>query len=185
MGELGEARREEERLDGSEEQGKRDGERRALANLRQVDGKQDGGHEHGDRDGQAVRRLHALGAAEEQHHAHAADPQDVVDQRDVDLALVLGGVVDLHVGHEVEADGLAHDGIAARDERLAGDDGGQGGQQHREDAHGAGQHLEERVHGVAHGDKLGVGVVGNDPGALPQVVEDEAGLHDGPAGVDV
>ena len=38
---------------------------------------------------------------------------------------------------------------------------------------------------VGHGHEARVGVVGDDPGALAQVVDDEAGLHEGPGGVDV
>ena len=125
-----------------------------------------------------------LGALEQQDNAHAANPHDVVDQRNVDLPARLGGVVDLHVGHEVKANGLGDDGVGARDEGLRGDDCREGGENHGEDAELLGEHLEKGVE-VGDGGKLGTAVVGDDPGALTQVVEDEAELHERPGDVDV
>ena len=157
---------------------------RLATNAREVREQQDRGHEHGAGDGQAVGGLHVLGALEEQDHAHAADPHDVVDQGDVDLTARLGRVVDLHVGHEVEANGLGDDGVGARDERLRGDDCREGGENHGKDAELLGEHLEEGVE-VRDGRKLAAAVVGDNPGALAKVVEDEAELHERPRDVDV
>ena len=182
--ELGEAREEEHELDCAKEDEEHHGRRRLAADAREVREQQQRGHEHGAGDGQAVGGLHVLGALEEQHHAHAANPHDVVYQRDVDLAARLGGVVDLHVGYEVEANGLRDDGVGARDEGLRRDDGRKGGEDHGKDAELLGQHLEERVE-VRDDGKLAAAVVGDDPGALAQVVEDKAELHERPGEVDV
>ena len=53
-----------------------------------------------------------------------------------------------------------------------------------EDAEVLRKHLEERVE-LMQGGELGVGFVGEDPGALAEVVENEACLDEGPGGVDV
>ena len=125
-----------------------------------------------------------LGASKEKDDADAADPHDVVDHRDVDLALGLGRVVDVHVGHEVQAHGLRDDGVGAGDQGLGRDDGGEGREDDGEDAQVLGEHLVEGVEvGDAH--ERGVRVVGDDPGALAEVVDDQARLDEGPGGVDV
>ena len=59
------------------------------------------GHEHGHGNGESVGALHALGVLEQQHDEDAADPHDVVDERNIELALGVAGVVDAQVRHEL------------------------------------------------------------------------------------
>ena len=182
--ELRERGEEERELDRAEEQREDNGKPAPVPQLGDVGVEKDRGHEHGDRDGQAVGGLHVAGAAEQQHDEHARDPHDGVDHGNVDLALRLRGEVDLHVRHEVEVDGLAHDGVGAGDERLRGDDGGECGEDDLCEAEVLRHDLEERVE-VGRGRECRIALVCEDPGALAQVVEDEAELHERPGRVDV
>ncbi|VWM24119.1 Uncharacterised protein [Collinsella intestinalis] len=184
MEELGEGGHEEEALKRDEEDDEGPGEDLHLAHAVQVEEEQHGGADHRDGDGQAVGGLHVSGALEQQHDDNAADPHDVVDHGDVELALGLGGVEDLHVGHEVEAAGLGHERERAGHERLACDDRGAGGEDDAERTDHLGQHLEERVEVLDEGE-LGVAGVGEQPSALAEVGQDEADLDEGPSGVDV
>ena len=88
------------------------------------------------------------------------------------------------IAAKVESSRLGDDGVGAGDERLGGDDRGKGGEQNGEDADLLGEHLEERVE-VGDRDEVHVALVGDDPGTLAEVVEDEADLHERPGGVDV
>ena len=182
--ELGEAREEEHALDQHEEDQEAQGEHRLVADPAEIDEEQDRGHQHGRRDGQTVGRLHVRGGLEEQDDKDAAAPDDVVDQRNEELALCLRGVDDPHVRHEVQVDRLGDDGEGACDQRLRRNDGGEGGQQHGEDAQLRRDHLEEGVE-VGHREHFGVVHMAEDEGALAQVVEDEGRLDEGPGGIDV
>ena len=142
------------------------------------------GADHRDGDGQAVGGLHVRRGLEQQHDGDAAHPHDVVDHGDVELALGLGGVEDLHMRHEVQAARLGDQRERAGDQRLRGDDGGGGGEADGERAHALAEHLEERVE-VLDGGELGVAGVGQQPSALAQIGQQQAGLDERPGGVDV
>lgn len=57
-------------------------------------------------------------ALEQQHDEDAADPHDVIDERNIELALGVAGVVDAQVRHKVEARCLGYQRERAGDERL-------------------------------------------------------------------
>ena len=121
---------------------------------------------------------------EQQHHDDAADKHDVVDHGDVELALGLGRVEDLHVRHEVQAAGLGHQRECAGDERLRGNDGRDGGKAYGKRAQARGEHLVERVE-VGNAHELGVGSVVHKPSALAHIGKQQAALNERPGSVDV
>ena len=88
------------------------------------------------------------------------------------------------MGQQIQQDGLADQGIGAGDQRLGGDDGRRRANQHREGTQHLRQHQEERVQ-ILHRCKGGVAPAQQDPGALAQVVQDQAELHKRPAEIDV
>ena len=122
--------------------------------------------------------------AEDQHHEAAADPEDVVDTLNIELSFCVGGIADLQMGQEIQQDGLRHQRVRAGNEGLRCNDSRHGTQYHSHRTEHPRQHLEE---GVQVGNVLQGGIVhiGNDPCALPQVVEDEAALDERPAAVDI
>ena len=184
VGEFAEAGEEEDRLDRAEDQQQPDAREPLAADLAQVDGDEQRGHQHGHGDGEAVGRFHPRAGAEVEHHHAAADPEDGVDRGDIELALGLGGVADLQVGQQVEQDSLGHQRVGAGDEGLGGDDRGRRAEDDGEGAQRRRKHQEEGVE-VFNGVEGAVGLVLDDPGALAQIVEDQAELDEGPAEVDV
>ena len=116
--EHGEARSEEAQLNGTKEQGEDAGTQLVLEDAGDVARQKRRGHEHGHGNGEAVGALHALGVLEQQHDEDAADPHDVVDERNIELALGVAGVVDAQVRHKVEARCLGYQRERAGDERL-------------------------------------------------------------------
>ena len=183
--ELAERGDEEDRLDRAEDHEHEAGEYGLPAQLREVDREQQGRHQHGEGDGQAVGRLDTRAGAEVKHHQAAADPEDVIDDGDIELTLGVRRVTDLQVGQQVEQNGLGHQRVGAGDERLGSDDGRERAEH---DGHGAqhlGQHHVEGVDLRGAGEQDGIGAVLDNPGALAEVVEDQAELDEGPAGIDV
>ena len=182
--EHGEARGEEAQLNGTEEQGEDTGTQLVLEDAGDVARQKRRGHEHGHGNGEAVGTLHALGVLEQQHDEDAADPHDVVDERNIELALGVAGVVDAQMRHKVETRGLGYQRERAGDERLRGDDGRYGRKHDGKGAQGLGKHHVERVDDV-HREHLGIGVVGEQPSALTQIVEDKGRLNKRPGCIDV
>ena len=182
--EHGEARGEKAQLNGAEEQGEDAGAQLVLENAGDIARQKRGGHKHGHGNGEAVGTLHALGVLEQQHDEDAADPHDVVDERNIELALGVAGVVDAQMRHKVETRGLGYQRERAGDERLRGDDGRHGRKHDGKGAQGLGKHHVERVDDV-HREHLGIGAVGEQPSALTQIVKDERCLYERPGCVNV
>ena len=182
--EHGEARGEEAQLNGTEEQGEDAGAQLVLENAGDIARQKRRGHEHGHGNGEAVGALHALGVLEQQHDEDAADPHDVVDERNIELALGVAGVVDAQMRHKVETRGLGYQRERAGDERLRGNDGRHGRKHNGKGAQGLGKHHIERVDDI-HREHLGVGVIGEQPSSLTQIVEDEGRLNKRPGCVNV
>ena len=88
------------------------------------------------------------------------------------------------MGQQVQQDRLRHQSIGAGDQGLGGDDGRCRAEDDCEGAQRVRQHQEERIQ-VRNGVEPRVAAVLDDPGALTQVVEDQAHLHYRPAGIDV
>ena len=101
-------------------------------------------HVHVDRD--AVGRGQSARAAEAQHESDRRQHQEPVDQRDVDLADLLGrGVSDAETRPEAQHHRLAGDRKGAGDQRLRCDRGRQRGEHdHRVEPPG-GHHVKERM----------------------------------------
>ena len=150
----------------------------------QVEEEQQRGAHHSQRNGKAVRGFHMRRVLEQQHHDDAADKHDVVDHGDVELALGLGRVEDLHVRHEVQTAGLGHQRECAGDERLRGNDGRDGGKADGKRAQARGEHLVERIE-VGNAHELGVGSVVHKPSALAHIGKQQAALNERPGSVDV
>ena len=182
--EHGEARGKEAQLNSAKEQGEHAGTQLVLEDAGDVARQKRRGHEHGHGNGEAVGALHALGVLEQQHDKDAADPHDVVDERNIELALGIAGVVDAQMRHKVEARGLRYQRERSGDKCLRGDDGRHGRKHDGEGSQGLGKHHIERVDDI-HREHLGVGVVGEQPSALAQIVEDERRLYERPRCVDV
>ena len=86
--------------------------------------------------------------------------------------------------HKVEARCLGYQRERAGDERLRGDDGRYGRKHDGKGAQGLGKHHVERVDDI-HREHLGVGVIGEQPGSLTQIVKDEGRLNKRPGCIDV
>ena len=182
--EHGEARSEEAQLNGTKEQGEDAGTQLVLEDAGDVARQKRRGHEHGHGNGEAIGALHAFGVLEQQHDEDAADPHDVVDERNIELALGVAGVVDAQMRHKVETRGLGYQRERAGDERLRGDDGRYGRKHDGKGAQGLGKHHIERVDDV-HREHLGIGVVGEQTSALTQIVKDKGHLYERPGCIDV
>ena len=182
--EHGEARGKEAQLNGTEEQGEDAGAQLVLENASDIARQKRRGHEHGHGNGEAVGALHALGVLEQQHDEDATDPHDVVDERNIELALGVAGVVDAQMRHKVETRSFGYQRERAGDERLRGDDGRYGRKHDGKGAQGLGEHHIERVDDV-HREHLGIGIVGKQPSALTQIVKDERCLYERPGCVNV
>ena len=182
--ELGERAHKEEALEQKEEGGKDPRRDLEIALHVQIEEEQHCRAHHGQGNGQAVRGLHVRRVLEQQHHDDAAHEHDVVDHGDVELALGLGRIEDLHMRHEVQAAGLGHQRECAGDERLRGDDGRDGGKADGKGAQTRGEHL---VEGVEVGDthELRVAGVVDKPRALAHVGQQQAALNERPGGIDV
>ena len=157
--EHGKARGEEAQLNGTEEQGEDAGTQLVLENAGDIARQKRRGHEHGHGDGEAIGAFHALGVLEQQHDKDAADPHDVVDERNIELALGVAGVVDAQMRHKVEARCLGYQRERAGGERLRGDNGRHGRKHDGKGTQGLGKHHIERVDDI-HREHLGVGVIG-------------------------
>lgn len=119
-----------------------------------------------------VRVSDLCGVLEPGHHRHGAHHERPVDGGDVDLALVRGrGVAHREPRERAQRHALAHDGEAAGDESLRGDDRRAGGHHHGEPVDG-GRGRDGRPEGAR---RLGGGV--DQEGCLAQVREREAGIH--------
>ena len=182
--EHGEARGEEAQLNGTKEQGEDAGTQPVLEDAGDVARQKRRGHEHGHGNGEAVGALHALGVLEQQHDEDAADPHDVVDERNIELPLGVAGVVDAQMRHKVETRCLGYQRERAGDERLRGNDGRHGRKHDGKGAQGLGKHHIERVDDI-HREHLGIGIVGEQPSALTQIVKDEGRLYERPGCVNV
>ena len=182
--ELGERAHEEEAFEQKEEGREDPRSNLELALLVQVEEEQQRGAHHSQRNGKAVGGFHMRRVLEQQHHDDAADKHDVVDHGDVELALGLGRVEDLHVRHEVQTAGLGHQRECAGDERLRGNDGRDGGKADGKRAQARGEHLVERVE-VGNAHELGVGSVVDKPRALAHIGKQQTALNERPGGVDV
>ena len=182
--EHGEARSEEAQLNGTKEQGEDAGTQLVLEDAGDVARQKRRGHEHGHGNGEAVGALHALGVLEQQHDEDAADPHDVIDERNIELALGVAGVVDAQMRHKVETRCLGYQRERAGDERLRGNDGRHGRKHDGKGAQGLGEHHIERVDDIHH-EQLGIGIVGEQPSALTQVVKDKRRFNKRPGCVDV
>ena len=157
--ELGKRAHKEEALEHEEERNEDiRGDLKAAINM-QVEEEQQRRAHHGQGNRQAVGGLHVRRALEQQHHDDAAHKHDVVDHGNIELALGLGRIEDLHVRHEVQATGLGHQRECAGDERLRGNDGRHGRKHDGKGAQGLGEHHIERVDDI-HREHLGVGVIG-------------------------
>ena len=182
--EHGEARGEEAQLNGTKEQGEDAGTQPVLEDAGDVARQKRRGHEHGHGNGEAVGALHALGVLEQQHDEDAADPHDVIDERNIELALGVAGVVDAQMRHKVETRCLGYQRERAGDERLRGNDGRHGRKHDGKGAQGLGEHHIERVDDI-HREQLGIGIVGEQPSALTQVVKDKRRFNKRPGCVDI
>ena len=184
MEELGKRAHKEEALEHEEERNEDiRGNLKAAINM-QVEEEQQRGAHHSQRNGKAVGGFHMRRVLEQQHHDDAAHEHDVVDHGDVELALGLGRVEDLHVRHKVQTAGLGHQRECAGDERLRGDDGRDGGKADGKRAQARGEHLVERVE-VGNAHELGVGSVVDKPSTLAHIGKQQAALNERPGGVDV
>ena len=180
MGNLGHVGREKETLDGEIDHQEDAHRPTRHPSLHQVAGEHEGGDDHGQGDGQTVGCLHVGRGLEHEHRDDTQHVEHVVDDGDVDLALVGRRVLEAQHRPEVEVNGLAEDGEAAADEGLAGNDGRTGGHDHTEEQHPLGHDGIEGVDGCAEH-----AAVADDIGALPHVVENEHELDERPAGGDV
>ena len=184
MEELGKRAHKEEALEHEEERNEDiRGDLKAAINM-QVEEEQQRRAHHGQGNRQAVGGLHVRRALEQQHHDDAAHKHDVVDHGNIELALGLGRIEDLHVRHEVQATGLGHQRECAGDERLRGNDGRDGGKADGKRAQARGEHLVERVE-VGNAHELGVGSVVHKPSALAHIGQQQAALNERPGCVDV
>ena len=128
--------------------------------------------QRGDRDragdGHAVGVRERGRAAEREHEREHGDEQRPVDPRDVDLADPrLRGVLDPQPRQVAELRGLLGERERAGDDRLRGDDGRGGGQDHHRDQRPVRRQQVERVADCAGS--------AQDQRALPEVVEDASG----------
>ena len=181
---LGERAHEEEAFEQKEEGREDPRSNLELALLVQVEEEQHRGAHHSQRNGKAVGGFHMRRVLEQQHHDDAANEHDVVDHGNIELALGLGRVEDLHVRHKVQAAGLGHQRECAGDERLRGNDGRDGGKADGKGTQARGEHL---VEGVEVGDthELGVGGVVDKPSALAHIGKQQTALNERPGCVDV
>ena len=184
MEELGERGGKEEALERQEEGNENPGEDLLAALFAEVEEEQHGRAHHGDSDGEAVCGFHMRRALEQQDDDDATDHHDVVDHGDIELALGLRRVENLHVRHEVEAARLGYQRERARDKRLRCDDCRERREGDGERAHTRGKHLEERVE-IFDVHERRVALVEEQPCALSQVGENQADLNERPGAVDV
>ena len=104
------------------------------------------GQHHGAGGGDAVGRSQVAGTAETQNHQHHRRQQHPIDGRNINLAdFGVAGMVNLHARGETELHGLAGERISARDNRLAGNHGGCGGQHNQRNQRPLGHAQEKRI----------------------------------------
>ena len=125
-----------------------------------------------------------LGALEEKNNANAANPHDVVDQRNINLALCGGGVVDLDMRHKVKLNSLRDNGVRASNQCLRGNNCSKSRENNGKWSKLTRKHFKERIEVFDCVEAL-VGVVSDDPRALSKVVQNQADLNKRPAYVNV
>ena len=136
---------------------------------------EDGRDQHRQADGDAVGGGEVRRRLVLQDQADRAEHQHPVDDRDVDLAgLLVRSAFDAHPRQVVQLNRLHRRGESARDQGLRGDDGGEGGDHDQRDLGPGRRHVEEGA-GVL-GDVRGR--LGERPGTLAEVVQDEGGEDD-------
>ena len=182
--ELAEGGDKEDRLDRAEDEQHEHGENGLAPQLEQVHRQQQRRHQHRQRDGKTVGRFDPRAGAEVEHHKAAADPEQVVDLADIELALGVGGIADLKVRQQVEQDRLGHQRVRPGDQRLGGDDRGGRAEHDGKGAQRLRQHQEEGVE-IFDGRERAVAAALQDPGALAEIVEDQAQLDEGPGEINV
>ena len=183
-GEFAQRREEEHRLDRAEHERDADRKRLLFLDAPEIHREKERRHKHRHGDGETVSRLHARARPEVEHYRRAAEIQHRIDRADVDLPLRVRGVAHLKVRHEIEPDGLGHERVRARDERLRCDDRRERAERDGRGAQRLRQHLEERVH-VGNGGERAGSRVRQYPRALAEIVQDQARLHKRPARINV
>lgn len=118
-----------EELDGAEDEEEGGDEPNAgLPDDDHDEGDHGGGHDHDGDDGDAVGMADVLGGAEGDGDDDAGQHEEVVDLRDVNLALVLVGCMDhLHAREAAERERLGNYGEGSGDHGLARYDGSRHG----------------------------------------------------------
>ena len=125
-----------------------------------------------------------LGALEEKNNANAANPHDVIDQWNINLALCGGWVVDLDVRHKIKLNCLRDNGVRTCNQSLGGNNCSQCRKNNGKRPNLIWKHLKEGVK-VFDGVEALVGVVGNEPRSLAKVVQDEAYLNKWPTSINI
>ena len=88
-----------------------------------------GSHQHGQRHRNAIGGGQIVRFAKAERQAERHDHQQPIDDADVDLAIAFGrGLLDRETRHPAQLDRLPRHRKGAGDDRLAGDDGGDGRQ---------------------------------------------------------
>lgn len=168
-GDLRDVGGQEAQVDGEEQPGERrclgEGPLPAVSGHR-IEQHRGDGHRAGDRESVGAGEVRR--GAEPNHQSDATDQQREVDDRYVDLALlVLGGVSDLHPGQVPEQHRLLGQRERTADQGLRGDHGGAGRQDDQRHQRPTRTHPVEGV--------VDVFGVGQEHGALAEVVEQQAG----------
>ena len=143
--ELAQAGNEEHALEGKEYQAEQEGGDPLFVQDADIDAEHGRHHQHADGDRQTVGVLYAGAGAEVKDHSHTEYPQDVIDERNVDLPFGIRGIAHVQMGHQVQVGGFVHQGVAAADQGLTGDDGRQRAQEDGHRSEGCRQHHVERI----------------------------------------
>src|ERR1700743_2684008 len=146
-------------------------------------GEKDRGRQHAKGDGQSVSRFHMGGAPEIQGNPAAAKEKQEINGGDIGLSTLFGRITDPQFGPQVETHAFADQGIRTGDEGLACNDGRRG----RDDDAGndePGRHdIVKRVAQVCI--EYPAVVLGEQPRALAQVIQDQAYLNVDPREPDI
>ena len=137
-------------------------------------------HQNGDQAGSDEHRpdyREPVGGQQVGRFAEGQDDQDdqrqqhPIDRRNVDLAeRLFTGVDDAQARHQTQLNGLLDHRESTGDQGLAGDDGGERGEDHERKAKKLRRHQEERIF-----DRAGIA---QDHCALAEVIEDKRRKHD-------
>ena len=172
---LDRVRGEENAVDHEEEAVDRDHDDRRIAPLDRDQRRQQRGDRHQQRHRDAIGAGERVRRAEADHRAERRRRQQPVHQRHIDLAhRVAGGVADMHARQEAELDRLLRQREHARDDRLRGDHGGEGGERDQRVMHPVRRELVERII-----DRAGVG---DQQRRLPEIVQHQRRQRDGEPG---